>query len=88
MVIVYALYNQTRNKIYIGQSSKLNIRIKRHNKELVTKKNSYTSLNDGKWIVVYKEEHITRIEAIKREKQLKSAKGREFIWKIIKNKYK
>jgi len=86
MFIVYALYNRRRNKIYIGQSSKFDTRLKRHNKQLLNKKNSYTSLNDGKWIPVYQEEHSTRKEALMREKQLKSQKGREFIWNLVKSK--
>ncbi len=39
------------------------------------------------WKVVYTEEYPTRAEAMKRERQLKSQKGREFIWKIIREKY-
>jgi len=37
------------------------------------------------WKVVYTEELNTKTEAMKREKQLKSAKGREFIWNLIKS---
>lgn len=39
------------------------------------------------WELVYTEEYPTRAEAMKREKQLKSQKGREFVWKLIKEKY-
>ncbi|MFD2160888.1 hypothetical protein ACFSJU_00650 [Paradesertivirga mongoliensis] len=31
----------------------------------------------------YSEEHETKPQAMAREKQLKSAKGREFIWNLI-----
>jgi putative endonuclease len=35
------------------------------------------------WTLVYSEEFSTKSEAMRREKQLKSAKGREFAWSII-----
>ena len=84
MYIVYALYNAESDKIYIGQTNNFNNRLKRHNGELTNKKASYTNLNHGKWELVYKEEYQTRKDVLVRESQLKSQKGREFIWKIIK----
>lgn len=86
MFYLYALYNQDRKKIYIGQTNNLTIRLKRHNGELPSKKGSFTSINNGSWILIYKEEHLTRKEAVVREKQLKTQKGREFIWNIIENR--
>ncbi|RJR16224.1 GIY-YIG nuclease family protein [Candidatus Microgenomates bacterium] len=88
MFQIYALYNKERNKIYIGYSSDLIERLKRHNKELPTKKNSYTSLNSGKWDLIYKEDCQIKKQAMQREKQLKSARGREFIWSIIEKRNK
>ncbi|WP_343030475.1 GIY-YIG nuclease family protein [Fulvivirga aurantia] len=38
------------------------------------------------WEVIYTEEHSNKSEALKREKQLKSAKGRQFIWEMIDKK--
>ena len=84
MFFVYALYNQIRNKIYIGQSNNIVQRLKSHNKKLPYKKGSYTSLNNGSWEIIYKEKYTNRIDALKRERQLKSQKGREYIWKLIK----
>ncbi|MFH1427098.1 MAG: GIY-YIG nuclease family protein [Patescibacteria group bacterium] len=87
MFIVYAIYNDEKEKIYIGHTEDLINRIKRHNNELPNKIKSYTSKNKGEWILVHKEEYNTRQEATKREKQLKSYQGRKFIWQIInKNK--
>jgi putative endonuclease len=38
------------------------------------------------WEIVHLEEFKTKTEAMKREKQLKSSRGRHFIWEqIIKN---
>jgi putative endonuclease len=83
MFSTYALYNEIRNKIYVGQTENLDIRLKRHNGELLNKKGSYTAINTGKWILIHKEEFATRHEAMIREKQLKTQKGREYIWNIV-----
>jgi len=39
------------------------------------------------WKIIYTENFISRSEALIREKQLKSQKGREFIWNMIKSKF-
>ncbi len=81
MFYVYSVYNKKHNKIYIGQTENLDQRVQLHNdKEF---KNSYTARFDGGWVLIYKEELETRLEALKREKQLKSYRGREFIKKLI-----
>lgn len=77
MYNVYAIYNQKHDKIYIGQSKNLNARLRLHKDHAF--KNSYTSRFDGDWILIYVENKPTRQEALKREKQLKSYRGREFI---------
>ena len=80
MFTVYVLYSRAFNKIYIGFTSNLAQRMLSHN-ELSTK--GYT-LKYRPWHVLYTELFETKSEAIKREKSLKSAKGREFIWNKIK----
>ena len=77
----YVLKNSQTNKIYIGQTSDLKSRIDRHNGLLKNKKSSFTYKNrkDGEWLLIYSEEFTERKSAIKREKELKSYKGREFI---------
>lgn len=87
MFWTYALYNKIRDKIYIGQTEHLEIRLKRHNGELLNNKRSYTSINDGEWILIHKEGFATRREAMVREKQLKTQKGREYIWNLIKKQW-
>ena len=79
MFYVYAIYNKERNKIYIGQTADLERRLKRHNGELKSKLSSFTSKNAGNWELIYSEEIDTRENAMKREKQLKTFKGRLFI---------
>lgn len=83
----YAIYNEIRCNIYIGHTNDLENRMKRHNGIFPSKSRSYTKINSGYWQLVYKESFPTRKEAMKREKELKSARGRKFIWDIIlKNK--
>lgn len=81
MYIIYAIYNLRHNKIYIGQTKNVEERLLLHNNKKFV--NSYTSQFDGKWIIVYKEQAIDRKQALLREKQLKSYRGREFIKKHI-----
>ena len=83
MFTVYALYSPSHDKIYVGYSSNLQERLRSHN-ELAKK--GWT-VRYRPWEVVYQEEQLTKSEALRREKQLKSAKGREFIWELVRAKY-
>ncbi|MCK9352053.1 MAG: GIY-YIG nuclease family protein [Candidatus Paceibacterota bacterium] len=81
--IVYVITN-TVGKLYIGQTANLFQRLDYHNEILKSKKSSYTyKQKQGTWEVVYTEKFTTRSDAMRREKQLKTAKGREFLKKII-----
>jgi len=80
MWFVYVIYNSPNKKFYIGQTGNLENRIAEHN---LKRGKHFTSKFDGKWELVYKEELENKMEAIKREKQLKSFRGREFIKKHI-----
>lgn len=75
MYTVYILYSKVFNKIYIGCNSNLEARFKSHN-ELGTK--GWT-IKFRPWEVIYTEEFDSKREALDREKQLKGAKGREWI---------
>jgi len=79
MFYTYLLYSAKFEKIYIGQTSDLEARIIYHNEIAV---NSYTS-KYRPWTIIYCEKFCSRSEAMKREKQLKSAKGREFAWQKV-----
>lgn len=41
--------------------------------------NSYTARFSGDWVVIYTEQTNDRVSALRREKQLKSYRGREFV---------
>ena len=79
MFKVYVLYSKKYKKVYIGFTSNLQERFKSHN-ELATK--GWT-IKFRPWDLVFIEEFQTKSEALKREKNLKGAKGRDEIWKII-----
>ncbi|AFH50303.1 Putative endonuclease [Ignavibacterium album JCM 16511] len=83
MYTVYTIYSEKFNKIYIGQTENIERRMLEHNNGLL----SVYSKRYRPWELVYTEEYPTRAEAMKREKQLKSQKGREFIWKLIKENF-
>ncbi|MCF8363016.1 MAG: GIY-YIG nuclease family protein [Prolixibacteraceae bacterium] len=81
MFDTYVLYSEKFDKIYIGYSSDIENRIIAHNHP----KNKGWTKNFKPWKLVYNETFDSKKEAMIREKQLKSAKGREFIHnKIIK----
>lgn len=76
----YALYNRENDKIYIGQTSDIVQRVIDHNEK---RGNHYTARYQGEWELIYKESVATRSEALRREKQLKSFRGREFLKQYI-----
>ena len=73
---VYVLYNKEFNKIYIGQTRDLENRIILHNKQIFK---GYTSRFKGEWRIIFSEYFLTRQQALIRERQLKSFRGREFV---------
>ena len=80
MFYIYAIYNHEANKFYIGQTENLPKRLDEHNQHTFK---GYTARFPGEWKFIYQESASTRSEALKREKQLKSFRGREFVKKYI-----
>jgi len=80
MYTVYVIHNKVHDKIYIGQTKDLTERMRMHNEHLLK---GFTSRFSGEWFVVYREEVESRQQALIKEKQLKSFRGREFIRKFI-----
>jgi len=81
MYKVYVLHYPKFNKIYIGISSNLDERTISHNQ----KGTKGRTIKFRPWSLVYTESFKTKKEALKGEKELKSVKGREFIWNLIKD---
>ncbi len=83
MFEVYVLYSPKHHKIYIGYTSDLPNRMDSHN---IYSKKGFT-VKYRPWEILLTEDYDIKREAIIRERQLKSAKGREYIWKIVYQKY-
>jgi len=79
MYTVYVLYSDKYQKIYIGYISNLLERFKSHNL-LATK--GWT-VKFRPWQIIYAEDFIDKSAALAREKELKSSRGRAFIWQLI-----
>ena len=77
--VVYKLLSKDYGKTYVGFTSNLIERFISHN---YLSKKGYT-IKFRPWQVIYVEFFTTKSEALKREKRLKSGKGREFIKEII-----
>lgn len=73
MFFAYILQNES-GKIYIGQTNDLGERLRRHNSNQCC-----STKNRGLWSIIYSEKFCTRSEAMKKERFLKSGKGREWI---------
>lgn len=71
MYIVYILKSEVTGRHYIGQTQDLTDRIRRHNES-----KSKSTKNRGPYKLIYTEEFNTRSEAVRREKYLKSLKGK------------
>jgi len=76
--ITYAIYSITLDKIYVGQTNNIDRRIKEHKNGYST----YTS-NARDWKLIYQKSFTSRSSAMKREKQLKSFRGREFLKNLV-----
>jgi len=81
MFYTYVLKSLSYETLYIGSSEKPVERLKNeHNKGII----KYTK---GRlpWIIIHEESFLTRSEAMKREKFLKSGQGRKFLKEVLGN---
>ena len=79
MFSVYVLYSEAFGKIYIGYTSDIEQRLRSHN-ELATR--GWT-IKFRPWKLVHTEILESKRDALRREKELKSARGREWIRQLI-----
>lgn len=75
---VYVLRSIDFERNYIGFTKDINIRLKQHNSGKTRSTKPYKP-----WKLLFFETYSTKIEAIKREKFLKTGKGREYIKKYL-----
>jgi putative endonuclease len=79
MYTVYVLLSES-GKLYIGQTNDIKRRLIEHNSGVST----YTK-RAKQWTLVHQELFDTRSEAMQRELELKTGKGRDFIKHLIQN---
>lgn len=77
--VVYVLFSPSTGKTYTGMTSDLITRFHFHN----SKSTKGFTIRFRPWIVIYVEFFNVKREAIKREKELKSGKGRDWIKQSI-----
>jgi putative endonuclease len=80
MHFVYIIYSQKLDKYYIGFSSDVEDRLRKHNR----RSKGFSSLGRP-WMLIYTKRFETKKEVMVREKQLKSWKNRERIESLFKS---
>ena len=78
MFFVYVLRSETTNRHYVGFTTDLTQRVGQHNSGLTK-----STKGRGTWILDHQEQFATRAEAMRRERWLKTGKGREELKQIL-----
>lgn len=78
MYSVYVLKSLKNGKSYTGSSDNVERRLTEHNSG-----ESKSTRANSPYKLVYKEEFVTRSDAVKREKFFKTGKGRELLKQIL-----
>ena len=77
MYVTYILYSEKVSKFYVGHTNNINERLRRHNS------GETVSIKFGiPWIIVWKENHDSRSEAMKKEKMIKGRGAKRFLEEI------
>jgi putative endonuclease len=78
MYFVYVLRSQSNGRHYTGSTSNPEQRLGQHNLGITP-----STRNRGPWNLIYQESFLTRSEAMKRERFLKSGQGREELKRLL-----
>ena len=78
MYSTYILWSEKLQKYYIGHTDNLSRRITEHN----TGESKYIKLGKP-WTLMCHEEFTTKVEAIRREQEIKNRKSKKYIETII-----
>jgi putative endonuclease len=74
----YVLVSRSTQETYVGQTEDVARRLLEHNDPL-NRRTFHTKRPPGPWLLAYSEMHDSRAAAMKRERFLKTGKGREWI---------
>jgi len=75
---LYILQSESSGRFYIGQAERVSERVAYHNAGY-----SKSLKNRGPWKLMYTEAYMTRGEAVRRERQVKSWKDRKMIEHLV-----
>jgi putative endonuclease len=78
MPAVYILQSESNNRFYIGSATDAEVRLAEHQRG-----HTRSTRGRGPWILVYREEFDTIVEARRRERQLKSWKSHRSIQQLV-----
>ena len=81
MFFVYVLRSQSTGQFYTGQTANISERIQKHEAG-----HSRSTKGKGPWELVHQEECLTRADAMRRERELKTGKGRDELKRILSSK--
>jgi putative endonuclease len=80
MHYVYVLRSVTDDGFYIGYTANLRKRFEQHSQG-----NSFATSYRGPWKLIYCEAYLEQVDALGREKYLKSDAGRRFLQSQLRN---
>lgn len=82
MYYIYIIENREDKSWYIGFSTNVSRRISEHDSKIG---GQYTANKKGEWGLIYTEGYQNKLDALGREKYLKSGAGRKYLKKQLKN---
>ena len=74
----YILESQMNGRYYVGSCEDVAVRLKRHNDGATPSTKPYRP-----WCVVWVEQHTSKTDALKREREIKRMKSRQYIERLI-----
>ena len=81
MPFAYVLRSLTTGRYYTGATSDLEVRLAQHNSD-----KSRSTKHRGPWVLAHSEQFATIAEALRRERFLKTGKGRDELKRILQAK--
>ena len=80
MYYVYVLRSISDNGLYIGYSNNLRLRFRQHQRG-----RSFATVHRGPWKLIYYEAYLNEVEAVGRERYVKSGAGRRVLKMQLRN---
>jgi len=78
MFVVYIIKNDLTEKYYTGSTNNFERRLSEHNRH-----QTKSTKSKGMWYLIYMEEYNSNIDAIRRERKIKSFKGGNAFRRLI-----